>query len=245
MEKSTIGVLGIGEVGKAIVQIFSEKFIVFKKDLKYDKLKNSKVYALHICLPYSDNFENLVLNQISKNKPELVIVHSTVMPESTEKIFKKTKTPIVHSPIMGTHPNLEKDIKSFVKIIGPTSKKSASLAKDHFAKVGIKSQLFNSSLESEIAKLLDTSYYAWNILFNKLAWDICKKKSVDFENVYSKFNKIYNSGYKKSKPNVIRPILNYQPGPIGGHCLIPNAQFLGKSTKSPIAKIVIELNQKL
>lgn len=245
MEKATIGVLGIGEVGKAISQIFSEKFTVLGKDLNFDELKNSKVYALHICLPYSDKFENLVVSQIKKNRPELVVIHSTVMPGSSEKIFKKTKTPTVHSPVMGTHPNLKDDIKNFTKIIGPTNKKSASLAKNHFAQVAIKTQIFNSSLESELGKLLDTSYYAWNILFNKLAWAVCKTAKVDFENVYFQFNKIYNDGYKKSRPNVIRPILNYQPGPIGGHCLIPNAQFLGKSTKSPVAKIVIELNQKL
>lgn len=245
MEKATIGVLGIGEVGKAIAEIFSEKFTVLQKDLKYDELKNSKVYALHVCLPYSDKFENLVIKQISKNRPVLIIIHSTVMPGSTEKIFKKAKTPTVHSPVMGTHPNLKEDIKSFIKIIGPASKESASLAKKHFVKAGIKTQLFNSSIESEIGKLLDTSYYAWNILFSKLVWDICKIKKIDFDNVYSKFNKIYNSGYRKSKPNVTRPILNYQPGPIGGHCLIPNAQILNKATKSPIAKIVIELNKKL
>lgn len=245
MEKSTIGVLGIGEVGKAISQIFQENFAVLEKDLTVDMLSSTQVYALHVCLPDSDKFEDLVLKQIKKNRPQLVIIHSTVMPGTSEKIFRKSKVPTVHSPVMGTHPNLKEDIKSFIKIIGPTSAKSASLAKEHFAKAGIKTQIFKSALESEIGKLLDTSYYAWNILFSKLVWDICKDNKINYENVYSKFNQIYNTGYKKTKPNVIRPILKFQPGPIGGHCLIPNAQILGKSTKSPIARIISELNQKL
>lgn len=244
MEKSTIGVLGIGEVGRAIAAIFSEKFNVLKKDLKFDQIKSSKIYSLHVCLPYNNKFEDIVLNQIKKNRPRIVIIHSTVMPGTSEKIFRKTKTPIVHSPVMGAHPNLEKDIKNFVKIIGPVNEKSADLAKDHFTKVAIKTQIFNNSLESEIGKLLDTSYYAWNILFNKLAWNICSKKKVDYENVYSEFNKIYNEGYKKSRPNVIRPILNYQPGPIGGHCVVPNAQILNKFSKTKIAELIINLNNK-
>ncbi len=245
MTKSAIGVLGVGEVGSAIAAVFANNFIVFKKDLNFDEIKNTQIKVLHVCLPYSNKFERFVTDQVKKNKPKLIIIHSTVKPGTTESIFKKSKIPTVHSPVMGTHPNLVKDILRFKKIIGPTSKESAKIATFHFKSVGIKTELFNSSIESETAKLLDTSYYGWNIVFAKLAWELCQKSNVDFNNVYTHFNKIYNSGYSKSKPNVIRPILKYQPGPIGGHCVIPNLELLEEYDKNPISKFILKINNKL
>lgn len=244
MIKKTVGVMGVGEVGSAVAKIFSKKFKVLKKDFKYDELKNLKIYVLHICLPYTDKFEKIVLEQILKSNPKLVIIQSTVKPGATENIFRKSKTPIVHSPVMGTHPNLAKDILSFKKIIGPTSKESAKLAVSHFKSIGIKTEVFNSSIESEIAKLLDTTYYGWNIIYAKLAWEICQKSYVDFNNVYTQFNKIYNLGYSKAKPNVRRPILKYQPGPIGGHCIVPNAQLLEKYIPNNLTKTITSENKK-
>lgn len=244
MSGNIIGVIGIGEVGGAITKIFAKKYKVLKKDLKYDELKNLKIEVLHICLPYTKRFEKDVLAQILKNKPKFVIIHSTVKPGTTEQIFKKSRIPIIHSPVMGTHPNLAKDILRFKKIIGPTSKESAKLAASHFKSVGIKTELFNNSLESEIGKLLDTTYYGWNIIFAKLAWEICQKSDVDFNNVYTQFNKIYNLGYSKTKPNVRRPILKYQPGPIGGHCIVPNAQLLEKCIPNNLTKTITSENKK-
>lgn len=245
MSKKIIGVIGIGEVGGAITKIFAKKYNVLKKDLTYDELKITKIEVLHVCLPYTDKFEKEVLKQIPKNKPKLVIIHSTVKPGATEQIFKKSGIPTVHSPVMGTHPNLAKDILNFKKIIGPTNKISAKLAASHLKNIGINTEIFNNSLESEIAKLLDTTYYGWNIIFAKIAWDLCQKSGVDFNNVYTQLNRIYNYGYSKSRPNVIRPILKYQQGPIGGHCIMPNAVILSNYTKSPLANFLIEENSKL
>lgn len=242
--KKVIGVLGVGEVGSAIAEIFKKQFRVLKRDIKYDGIKKTKVEVLHVCIPYTDKFEKTVLIQINKSEPKLVIIHSTVKPGTTENIFKKSKIPAVHSPVMGTHPNLAKDILNFKKIIGPTSKESGRLAALHFKSVGIKTEIFHSSQESELAKLLDTTYYGWNIIFSKTVWDICQKAGVDFKNVYVKLNQIYNTGYKKSKPNVIRPLLEYKPGPIGGHCIIANAQLLEKFNSTSITKTLIEENKK-
>ncbi len=245
MVKSVIGILGFGEVGSAIKTVFVKNFVVLKKDFNFDEIKNSKIDILHICIPYSGKFEKIVLDQVSINKPKLTIIHSTVKPGTTQNIFKKSKISIVHSPVMGTHPNLAKDIINFKKIIGPIDKKSANLANIHFRSVGINTETFNNSLESEIAKLLDTTYYGWNIIFTKIVWEICKKTGVRFENVYETLNKVYNTGYKKSKPNVLRPVLKYQPGKIGGHCIIPNAQILDDYAKNIITTVVLAENKKL
>ena len=245
MKKSTIGVLGIGEVGSAISSILEEKYQVLKKDIKFDEIKKNQLEVLHVCLPHSSKFVNVVYLQTKLNKPKLIVIHSTVLPRTTEKIYKKTKIPTVHSPVMGTHPNLEKDILNFVKILGPCSKKSADLAVRHFEEVGIKTKVISNSTASEIGKLLDTTYYVWNILFCKQVGKLANELNLKFEEIYTVFNRLYNQGYKKSKPNVVRPMLRYEPGPIGGHCVIPNAYILNKFIKNDLTNFIIKANKKL
>ena len=245
MKKSMIGVLGIGEVGSAISGILEEKYKVLKKDIKFDEIKKNPLEVLHICLPYSSNFLNLVCFQVKLNKPKLIVIHSTVLPGTTEKIYKKTKVPTVHSPVIGTHPNLEKDILSFVKILGPCSKKSADLAVCHFKEVGIKTIVISNSTASEIGKLLDTTYYAWNILFCKQVGKLADELGLKFEEIYTVFNQAYNQGYETTKPNVTRPLLRYEHGPIGGHCVVPNAYILNRFIKNDITDFIIKTNRKL
>ena len=245
MEKSTIGVLGIGEVGKAIGGILRKKFVVRRKDIDYDEIQKKRLEILHVCLPYSKNFVNLVCSQANLNKPKLIIIHSTVLPGTTEKIYKKTKVPTVHSPVMGTHPNLEKDILNFVKIIGPCSKKSANLAVHHFKDLGIKTVVISNSTASEIGKLFDTTYYAWIILFCKHVGKLADELGLKFEEIYTVFNQVYNQGYKITKPNVIRPLLRYEHGSISGHCVVPNAYILNRFIKNDITDFIIKTNKKL
>ncbi len=243
MKKSKIGVFGIGEVGKAIASIFSKKYLVLKKDIDYDGINQSKLEVLHVCIPYGPKFKDTVLVQIKKNHPRLVIIHSTVRPGTTKEIFNKSQTLIVHSPIMGIHPNLAKDILRFTKFVGPTNKKSGTLAKNHLQSVGIKVTMLDDSLQSEIGKLLDTTYYAWNIVFCKMVGELCNKQNLNFSKVYTLFNEVYNSGYQEMKPNVVRPILKYEKGQIGGHCLIPNAKILNDYTKLNFTDFILKVNE--
>lgn len=245
MKKSTIGILGMGEVGSAVSAVFSKRFRVLKKDIKLNEINKSKLDVLHICIPYSKKFVEEVIKTTKISSPKLVIIHSTVKPKTTAIIYAKTKIPIAHSPVMGVHPHLERDLKKFVKFIGPVNKISKKLAVSHFNKVGIKTKCLNSSEETEIGKLLDTTYYGISIAFNKYAAEICAKEKLNFDNVYTAFNKVYNEGYRLTKPNVIRPILKYQKGPIGGHCVIPNAEVLHNFRPSGLTKLLIQFNKKL
>jgi UDP-N-acetyl-D-mannosaminuronate dehydrogenase len=245
MKKSTIGVLGVGEVGSAIIAIFNNKFTVLKKDLNFDEIKDKKIEILHVCIPYSKKFISVVTSQIKINNPKLVIIHSTVRPTTTSQIFNITNILIVHSPVMGLHPTLKEDILRFTKFVGPVNQKSARLTKKHFSEVGIKVAILNNTLESEIGKLLDTTYYAWNIIFCKLVGELCQELKVDFAKVYTQFNEVYNLGYGETKPNVIRPILKFEKGAIGGSCLIPNAKIFNDFKSSSLTEFLLKTNKAL
>ncbi len=235
-----VGILGYGQVGKAIGKLTKKHFLTLVKDIHFDSLNNKKIDFLHVCIPYSDDFKNLVTWQIKLNNPSLVIIHSTVKPGTTRAIYNKTKTNMVHSPVMGVHPRLYYYLFQFPKFIGPVNKSSSQLVSQHFKLMGVKTVTFNNAEETELAKLLDTTYYGLNIVFCKWVKKICDEQGFDFDNVYNKLNKAYNKGYSTTLPDVRRPILKPIAGPIGGNCIVPNAKILNEYIPNGISKLIKE-----
>lgn len=232
-----IGILGYGEIGKAIAKFYkSAKWWTKIKDLNRDDgLEGAEI--LHICIPYSNNFIKIVKKEIKETNPKLTIIHSTVPLGTTKKIGGQ----IVHSPIRGDHPHLYQGIKTFIKYIGADNKQAEKLAKKHFESMGIdKTKVFYPSATTEALKLWDTTQYGWMIVLNKEIKKWCDKKGLDFNVIYAEANKSYNDGYLKlDKPEVLRPHLKYMPGKIGGHCVISNCYLLDNE----IAKFILKKNR--
>ncbi len=239
-----IGILGYGEVGRAMAKFYKNVKI---KDLKRDDgLKGADI--LHICLPWSNNFIKIVNKEIKKTEPKLTIIHSTVAPGATKKIVnslpKKLRT-VVHSPIRGMHPDMYPGIKTFVKYIGTEDKKSGQLAEKHLKSLGIKTRVFNSSLTTEIGKLLDTTYYGLVIAWHGEMKKLCDKYKIDFDETVTDFNLTYNEGYKKlGKANVVRQVLYPPKNGITGHCVIPNADIVKKHFKSKALDLLLDYKSK-
>ena len=244
-----VGILSYGEVGQAIAKFYgsADSPQAKIKDLNRDDgLKGVEV--LHVCLPWSKNFVEIVKKEIKKIKPKLTIIHSTIAPGTTKKIISglpRACRGIVHSPIRGIHPHLYEGIKTFVKYIGADNKKAGDLAKKHLESLGIKTKVFYPSVTTEIGKLLDTSYYGLVIAWHGEMKKICDKFGVDFEKAVVDFNQSYNEGYKKlRKTNVIRPVLYPPKGGITGHCVIPNAELLRKYYKSKAIDLILKYKPK-
>ena len=239
--KSKIGILGYGEVGKSIAKFYKNPRI---KDLtRDDGLKGIDI--LNVCITWNDDFIKTVNKEIKAIKPKLTIIHSTTYPGATKKIYRATKSLVVHSPIRGVHPNLYGGIKTFVKYVGTDNKKAGELAKKHLESLGIKVKVFHPSITTEIGKLLSTAYYGTCIAWHAEAKKICDKAGVDFEEAVTDFNETYNEGYKKlKKPQVIRPVLYPPKKGIGGHCLVPNAEILKRYQKSEILDLILKYKPK-
>ena len=80
--KNKIGILGYGEVGRAIAKFYKNPRI---KDLNRDDgLKGVEI--LHVCIPWSRNFVKVVKKEIKEIKPKLTIIHSTIAPGATKKV---------------------------------------------------------------------------------------------------------------------------------------------------------------
>lgn len=178
--------------------------------------------VLHCCLPYSDRFEFLLGEYIDLHgiPGALVIVHSTVPLGTTAKVL----TSAVHSPIRGVHPNIANGIRTFVKYFGgPRAKDAAKIFK-----ALCPTKTTELAATTEALKLWDTTYYGWNIVFEKAVNAYCEEHGLDFDIVYAHANNTYNLGFEKlGNTDVQRPVLQHKPGPIGGHCVLPNAELLG------------------
>lgn len=225
-----IGIIGYGEIGQSLEKCYlGKEFSIGIVDL-YQKIHTLKknIDVLNICIPYTDEFINIVVEYINDCSPNLVIIHSTVIPETTKKIISKTDVKnIIHSPVRGVHPNLYEGLKTFEKVIGGENSEAIDLAIAHYEELGLKYLVYKDSVTSELAKILCTTYYGLCIAFHNDIYQLCKTYNTPFEQVATIWNNSYNQGYQKlGMSNVVRPVL-YPPkdGKIGGHCVIPNAKL--------------------
>lgn len=244
-------IIGNGEVGSSLKKVLDlrknreKSGIIDKKDKDFkERLSDLKCKNLHICFPNNKNFINDVLKYLSILEPELCIIHSTVPVGTTTKInYLRFATKIalrshvVHSPIRGQHPNLDKGLLLFKKYVGTESKEAFNNAKKEMDNMNV--IWFEKPEDTELGKLLDTSYYGLCIAWHREMERLCKYFNVSFENVVTDFNESYNVGYSKLKPNVVRPILT-SPGKkrIGGHCVVQNAKILNSQHKSKFLELV-------
>jgi UDP-N-acetyl-D-mannosaminuronate dehydrogenase len=236
-----VGILGYGEIGSSFAKFFKNPKI---KDLKRDDGLQG-VDILHVCIPYNDKFLAIIKKEINEIKPKLTIIHSTVAPGTTKKLADIFDGMVVHSPMRGTHPNLFLGMKTFVKYIGADDRKVGLLAKNHLSGLGIKTKLFFPSTTTELGKILDTTYYGVCIAWHKEMKKICDKFGVNFDETVTDFNKTYNEAYPKlGKKNVVRPVLSVDDKPIGGHCVVPNAEILKRCYKSEAIDLILKYKTK-
>ena len=164
-----------------------------------------------------------------------------MIPGTINELEKNISAAIVHSPVMGIHPNLYEGIMTFTKFIGANKTQYAKLAEKHLNSLGVKTQVCDSSKSTELGKILSTTYYGTVIATHGEMKKICDEFNVSFSEAVTMFNDVYNAGYTKlGKLNVVRPVL-YPPqnDKIGGHCVIPNAKLLKKCLKE--SNKIIEL----
>lgn len=251
MGKQKVLVVGLGEIGRPLFELLKESrcFQVYGFDIDEAKMlefkKNTekfpkKVDVIHICIPYQsqENFINSVIDYYKKYQPKLLIIHSTIPPKTTFKIAENCNCLVSHSPIFGTHKNLEYmkwEIRRWTKLVGGVNAAASKATCKHLMNTGIKCMALKSPLETELAKLLETIYSAWMIIFFQEMHRISRHFGADFDMVASVIEQIH-------RVRLDRPL--WYPGVIGGHCLIPNTELLLESYDSDFLRLILKSNEK-
>ena len=222
-----------GQIGSAIQNILK----CDGYDIVENKNPGGEYDVLHITIPYSKNFIPIIEEYIEYFKPKFTVIHSTVPVGTCEKIGEF----VVYSPCRGIHPELEKGIRTFTKYFaGNEAEKAAKIFKEADHNMDCAWNIMPNSVRSlEAAKLWDTTQYGWSIILEKVIHKYCEDNGLDFQLIYTMFNKTYNDGYEKlGHPEYKKYILEHRDGKIGGHCVIPNLDLLDNE----ICDIIKELN---
>lgn len=252
MKKEKVLVVGMGEVGRPLFELLEESknFSVYAFDIREEKMlevgQNKSdlpdcVDVMHICLPCLDpaDFVNIVAGYVQQFKPKLVVINSTVQPGATVNVHNRCDgCYVAHSPIRGVHKSLEYmkwELKRWIKFIGGVNEESAQSARKHLEKAGFKTKVLRSCVETELAKLFETTYRAWMIACFQEMHRISRDLGADFDDVVNFLEDTHSVTHD-------RPVMF--PSVIGGHCLIPNVELLLNSYDSEFLRLILKSNIK-
>ncbi|MBS7614761.1 GDP-mannose dehydrogenase [Candidatus Bathyarchaeota archaeon] len=252
MIKEDILVVGLGEVGRPLFELLKEStdFNVYCFDLDEKKMQEigqrvsdfpSKFSVMHVCIPCFNkgDYVSTIVNYVERFNPRLLIINSTVEPGVTLEVHKHcSNCLVVHSPVRGVHKSKEymkKELKRWTKYIGGATPEAAELAEKHFRKLGLKTKVVKSCVETELAKLFETTYRAWMIACFQEMHRISQNFGASFDDVADFIEDTHRLRHD-------RPVMF--PGVIGGHCQIPNIKLLLRTYESKFLRIVLESNEK-
>ena len=231
-------VIGAGEIGKSVYNVLEKNLTVFIRDVEGPKFSNIDV--LHIAFPYSDKFSSEVNNYIEMYDPRLVIIYSTTPIGTCEKISKS----IVHSPVEGRHPDLQKSIELGVRWLGTSDTEAANKAVALWAPFVKVVRAVPSSAYTEVLKLRSTSKYGINLVWTDYEKQLTDLVGMNFSMI-KQFDEDYNNlYYDLGYPQFQRYILDPPNGEIGGHCVTQNAELLDKQFPHPMLKAIKKMRKK-
>jgi UDP-N-acetyl-D-mannosaminuronate dehydrogenase len=251
LPKEKVLVIGLGEVGRPLFELLDESgfFIVYGYDVDEAKMKEvrqrkealpKEVDVMHVCIPCfgQEEFVDAVAEYAAQFKPKLIIINSTVMPETTREASERCRCLVAHSPIRGVHESLEhmkSELKRWKKYVGGANTRAGEAASQHFEKLGLKTQTLKGCAETELAKLFETTYRVWMITCFQEMHRISRHFKTEFDDVVDFLEDTH-------RVRLDRPIMF--PGVIRGHCLIPNVELLLKSYDSAFLQLALKSNEE-
>ena len=242
-----IGIAGIGFVGSSLKKSFELKNINI---IAYDKFKNLNLQAellecniVFLCLPTLFNEElksydksaimELCAYLNNNNYIGLVVIKSTIEPETTDKLSKRfNKLSIYHNPEFLTARTAFEDFHNQSHIVlgkGPNcSQEDTDLLYSFYNKFYPLAKIsLSTSLESESMKIMCNSFYASKIMLFNEYYLLCQKNGADY-------NKIVELMLENKW---INPMHTSVPGPdgnlaYGGACFPKDTQALNRYMES-------------
>jgi UDP-N-acetyl-D-mannosaminuronate dehydrogenase len=257
----TVLVVGLGEIGGTIFSVLkdSQKFKVYGFDLDKKKMEEWGIVelsqsesivggleVLQICIPVprKDKFIAIAKSYIEKYNPKLTIVNSTVPVGTTMELYKQCGGLIAHSPCRGVHKNKEymkKEFSRWTKYVGGATPEAGIAAQEHFALAGLKTKLLSNCTDTEFAKLFETTYRTWMIVFFQKMHRLSRKYSAVNPDIKIDFDEAVDFIENTHLVRHDRPVMF--PDVIGGHCLLPNSKLMLGELEPEMLKLILESNE--
>jgi UDP-N-acetyl-D-mannosaminuronate dehydrogenase len=230
----TVVVVGLGEVGKPILELVSTRRKAVGVDVSPPTERVEHVDIMHVCYPFEiRDFVGETARYIERFSPSLTIVNSTVGVGTTRAIAERTGAPVVHSPVRGKHVRMRQELLGYVKFVGAIDPASGKRAAEHFESMGLRTRVLSSPEATELAKLTETTYFGLIIAWAQEVERYCDRLGQDYDEVVSFYEEVK-----------FFPPVKYFPGVIGGHCIMPNIEILGRLDHSEILRAIVSSNRK-
>jgi len=233
-ESTTVVVVGLGEVGKPLLELVSRHHQAVGVDVSPPVVPVQPVDIMHVCYPFEiADFVGESARYIERFTPALTIVNSTVGVGTTRAIIERTGAAVVHSPMRGKHVRMLEDLLGYTKFVGAIDPASGKYAAEHFESLGMRTSVLSSPEATELAKLTETTYFGLIIAWAQEVERYCDRLGQEYDEVVSFYEEIK-----------FFPPVKYFPGLIGGHCVMPNIEILSRIGRSDILDAIKSSNRK-
>jgi len=227
-------VVGLGEVGRPLLEVISKHHRAVGVDVTPPAERIERVDVMHVCYPFEiKDFVGETARYIERFSPALTIVNSTVGVGTTRAIAERTGAAVVHSPVRGKHARMREELQSYTKFVGAIDPAAGKQAAEHFESMGLRTRVLSSPEATELAKLTETTYFGLIIAWAQELERYCDRLGPDYEEVVSFYEEIK-----------FLPPVKYFPGVIGGHCVMPNIEILRELHDSVILDAIQSSNRK-
>ncbi len=257
-----IGIIGFGTIGKTIAHVFKkQKYTVLINDIKYSNLNTKEEIAkesdyIFLCLPTPTDkngcnikiLEN-VINDLDYYKAKgILIIKSTVIPGTTNKIIKKyPKLKIIYSPEFLTEKNALENFLNPDRIVFGGNKKYINRVIELFynAKITPKNKenilIYDDPTIAEMGKYASNCFLATKVSYVNQIKIICKKYKINPSDVM----KIVITDSRIGKTH-----LDPTKGPYEGKCLPKDIKAIIHEAKKhniyiPLLEAIEKINEEM
>ncbi len=213
-------VIGLGEVGSPLLDVLRGPHRAEGRDIEDRDFHG--VQVLHLCFPFGPGFVSAAAGYVSRYRPDVVVVNSTVVPGTTRSIEELTGVPAVYSPVRGKHTRMTQELRHYRKFVAGSSAEAVCMVEGHFRAAGVTTQRMSSAATLELAKLLETTYFGVLIAWAQEMDRFADSVAADYWETLEFFEEID-----------FLPQVGFEPGFIGGHCIMPNLDLLEQVRPSP------------
>lgn len=235
MASETTIVVGLGEVGRPLLEIISrnQNIRVLGVDIEPPPANIGPVEVLHLCFPFQiSDFVGEALRYMNLFDPKLTVINSTVAVGTTREIAHRSGSAVVNSPVRGKHARMAEDMAKYVKFVGSIDPEDGLAAAKHFESAGLSTKLLATPEATELAKLTETTYFGLMIAWAQELERYCDRTGAAYDEIISFYEEIK-----------FFPPVKYFPGVIGGHCVMPNIEILSKFAPSELVNAIRNSNR--
>lgn len=230
--REKVVVVGVGEVGGPLLELIKPHHEAYPVDLGLEA-PVTECAVMHLCIPFQiPDFEGECVRYIKRYQPALTIINSTISPGTTRRIAEASGSKVAYSPVRGKHVRMQQEMLHYVKFVGAVEQETGTRACEHFAGLGMKTKQLGSPEALELAKLTETTYFGLLIAWAQEIERYCGAVNANYDEVVSFYEEIK-----------FFPPVKYQPGIIGGHCVMPNIQILRNNFESELLAAVEHSNE--